>query len=206
MRPYISIDIETTGLDIERSHILQLGWVLDDGVSPIENLKTGNFLIENPVITYGESYAIAMNAWIFAELAKKPSDRKMACETLGGALGALQEDVFTASRLAEAYDKAAGAKHPSDKVQVAGKNVGNFDYPIIKHKIDTELVGTGRATMLKLIDHRFLDVGSIYYSDFGRNPGFNSICELVGIPAINHNALDDAMAVVKCLRHKLKVT
>jgi oligoribonuclease (3'-5' exoribonuclease) len=46
LRPYISIDLETTGLDVEKVQILQIGWVIDDGVSPINSLEKGSILIQ----------------------------------------------------------------------------------------------------------------------------------------------------------------
>ena len=68
IRPYISIDVETTGVDVQSDKILQIAMVFDDGVSHIDELKTVSFLI-NPESEdfHGrlQPVALSMNAWIF---------------------------------------------------------------------------------------------------------------------------------------------
>lgn len=53
MRPYVSIDIETTGISDE-SHILQIAAVYNDLVSPVDELKTFNVAIKYDVMTHCE--------------------------------------------------------------------------------------------------------------------------------------------------------
>ena len=45
LRPYLSIDIETTGLDTRKSEILSIGIILDDGVTPIDQLRRREIFI-----------------------------------------------------------------------------------------------------------------------------------------------------------------
>ena len=70
MRPYVSIDIETTGISDE-SHILQIAAVYDDLVSPIDELKTFNVAIKYDVMTHCEPYAMGINAELLRKLMDK---------------------------------------------------------------------------------------------------------------------------------------
>jgi len=74
-RPYIALDIETTGLNTRKAQVLQVAAVLDDGVSPIEELDRINYVIKQDEINYGEPYALGMNAWIF-QMIKDHKDKK----------------------------------------------------------------------------------------------------------------------------------
>lgn len=70
MRGYVSIDIETTGID-DKSHILQISAVYDDLKSPVEALKRIDIPIKHKVLTHCEPYAMGMNA----DLLKKMMDK-----------------------------------------------------------------------------------------------------------------------------------
>lgn len=212
MRPYISIDLETTGLDTSKVQILQIGWVIDDGVSPIDKLERGSILIQNSEISYGENYALGMNAWIFQELMKKYQDRKYPTMSPQRAIFELMVAVKKAAKLAHDYDVAQGRKKPNQRVQIAGKNPANFDWPIVlnnmKRPVDSVTDAEYQEESLlgvEKVDHRFVDIGAVFYGDFGYNPSFDSICQLANIPPINHDALDDAMAVVIGLRWKMGI-
>jgi hypothetical protein len=214
LRPYIAIDLETTGLDTEKSQILQIGWVIDDGVSPRKELQTGSILIQNDSITYGENYAIGMNAWIFQELMKKPADRKYPTRLPQAGILELMIAIDKAAKLAHDFDVATGVKRPSKKTQIAGKNAGNFDWPIIMNTLKNFASGTysmeheaNQSAIAKTgsVDHRFIDCGAVYFDVFGKNPSFNDINTLIGNTEISHDALDDAMDVVIALRNKLGI-
>lgn len=212
LRPYISVDLETTGLDIEKSQILQIGWVIDDGVSPLESLEKGTVFIQNEKITYGENYAIGMNAWIFQELMKKPAERKYPTLAPQAGIFKLMTIIDKAAKLAHASDVAEGVKKPNQRVQIAGKNVSNFDWPIILNNLKALTVSDSMhehecnmsaQERLSKVDHKFIDVGAVYFDVFGKNPSFNEINSLIGNTEISHDALDDAMDVVIALRNKL---
>jgi DNA polymerase III epsilon subunit-like protein len=59
---YISIDLETTGLDPQNCQILQIGAVIEDTneVKPISELPKFNCVIEHPHYS-GSAFAINMN-------------------------------------------------------------------------------------------------------------------------------------------------
>lgn len=68
---FVSIDIETTGLNSESCQILEIGAVIEDTASmlPIENLPQYSCIIHHHSIT-GSIYAINLNKRIFEILAK----------------------------------------------------------------------------------------------------------------------------------------
>jgi len=70
MRPYLSIDIETTGID-DRSEILQISVVLDDLVSSVSTLNTLDIPIKHKSIDYSEPYALGMNAELLKKMMNK---------------------------------------------------------------------------------------------------------------------------------------
>lgn len=196
IRPYVALDLETTGLDTEKSQILQIGAVLDDGKSPIDQLERINILVENDPILYGEPYAMGLNAWILKELFSKES--KFERTNPPTALKALKAMFDKAAFMGEEYDLAIGKDRPSRKAQVAGKNVGTFDLPIVRN----QGFFLGLGDLLENLDHRHIDVGSMYYDEFGRNAGLNSINKLTGRTEVAHDALEDALDVVHAIRYK----
>lgn len=197
IRPYVSLDLETTGLDLQKSQILQIGAVFDDGKSPIDKLQTLNILVDNETITYGESYAMGMNAWIFKELFDKNS--KFEKQSLTIALQKLWLLLSEAAERAYEWDVANGKQSPRKNIQIAGKNVGSFDLAILANQGAT----VDQAGVTAPADHRTIDVGSMYFEDFGRNAGLNSINKLTGRDGVSHDALQDAFDVVTAIRHKL---
>jgi hypothetical protein len=121
LRPYLALDIETTGLDLEQVHVLQIGWVIDDGVSPIEELKRGSIIINTPEIKYGEPYALWLNGWIFDEMVKAScgKETKYPVLDLGDALNKLADAIKATYELTIKFDEANGEK--PKRIQIAGK-------------------------------------------------------------------------------------
>lgn len=196
MRPYLSIDIETTGID-ERSEILQISGVLDNG-GKIEELVTFDMPIKHESLDYCEPYALGMNA----ELLKKMMDKNF--ETF--------EPKLAASYLVDFMEKMSTTyldeKGKPTKVMFAGKNVASFDIPKLRKFIEKhQNPHSGLLEKFdKLTHYKTLDVGSLYYDVFGDNVSLSKINELTGRKEVSHNALDDAFDVVYAVRHKLDKT
>src|SRR5271166_1491659 len=110
MRPYVSLDLETTGLDTERAEILELGFVYDDGVSPIDKLQKFNFILDLKEITYALFSALHMNARLIKAIHKKEG-----LTPISTAFAALTHMLVIASRDAMNYDETRGRK-PNEKV------------------------------------------------------------------------------------------
>ena len=197
MRPYLSIDIETTGID-DRSSILQISAVIDDLVSPIAALKVLDMPIKHNSIDYSEPYALGMNA----ELLKKMMNKDFRTYSTSEAAVSL---VRFMEEMQRTY---ADDKGRPQKIIFSGKNVASFDIP----KLRLFIVNQDNHTLNLLrrfddmIHYKTLDVGSLYYDVFKDNVSLSKINELTGRNAVSHNALDDAFDVVYAVRHKLGVS
>jgi hypothetical protein len=193
IRPYISLDIETTGLDIEKSNILQLSMVFDDGLTEVHKLKTLDVLIDNDKIDYSEPYAMKMNKWIFDNIDSFDPRYRVVSINLAHELfcGFVDE----CSLIIDRFNKENGVENPKTSVQFAGKNVGQFDLAIIKNQFKKNDLG-----MPENIQHRTLDVGPMYFRHFGYAPTLDEINSMLGNHEVTHNALDDAFNVVDAIR------
>ena len=54
---YVSLDIETTGLNPENCQVLEIGAVIDDGTTPIEECPTFHCYVDHGLIL-GEPFAV----------------------------------------------------------------------------------------------------------------------------------------------------
>lgn len=194
-RTYISIDIETTGID-DRSSILQISAVADDLASPIKQLEFIDMPIKHQSIPYSEPYALGMNA----ELLKKMMDRKFTTFTPKDALSNLVS-FMSGVQKKSAQDKYG--KYP--RVILAGKNVASFDIPKLR-KMFMDFNPEQLGMFDELVHYKTLDVGSLYFDVFKDNVSLSEINKLTGRNQVSHNALDDAFDVVYAVRHKLGVS
>jgi len=185
-RPYVSLDLETTGLDVQASLPLQIAMVFDDGINPVNRLPIFNILIDNSNEQYNgklEHVALRMNMWIFDELIKK---EKSEYKILKPEDARLEVRNFLAKIFAE---------QKGEKLILAGKNVQGFDIQILKNQ---------NYLPNELLKHRVIDIGSLYLPDFGFVPNTEQLGEKLNMK-ITHNALEDAFFVVKAIRMKLGV-
>jgi hypothetical protein len=185
MRPYVSVDIETTGIQ-DNAHILQIAAIYDDLKSPVSELPMYNAVIKYDVMSHCEPYAMGMNA----ELLKKMMDKEFyTCKPHFAA------QTFLTWLLELGYTF-------NNKVLFAGKNVASFDIPKLKHHYDTHY---RNSEFSELVHYKTLDVGSLYFDKFGDNVNLSKINKLTGRKDVSHDALDDAMDVVYAVRYKLGV-
>lgn len=196
-RPYISADIETTGL-ADEAEVLQIAGVIDDGVSPIDQLFTFDYKIKYKSFGYSEPFALKLNATLIEEMTNKETAGNFVTpqEAATGLINAMNN----ASEIAKVYDQANGV-NMNGKVMFAGKNFASFDDPKIRN-----FLAKYTPSLLKeynyLASYKTIDPGSMYYTDFGYNPSLSQINNLTGRQAVNHNALDDAFDVVYAIRYK----
>jgi len=202
-RPYMSLDIETTGLNKEKSEVLQIAAVLDNG-GPLESLPAFNVYIKNPTITHLEDGAFGMNINLMSSIANtKVGDNINGVPVLTLAEAYEQLNIFflNSYKLAYKWDKDNGiGKNYNGKyvrnLQLAGKNVAAFDVPI--------LVSAGKRWNvefpIKSIDYRFLDAGSMFFSKFGYIAGLDDINKLTGRQPVSHDGVRDAKDVIAAVR------
>lgn len=81
---------------------------------------------------------------------------------------------------------------PKQKITFAGKNVATFDIPILNNY--------GLAVKPH---HRVIDVGSMYFADFGYVPSLNEINKMIGRNEVAHTALEDCYDVLAAIRNKV---
>lgn len=206
MRGYVSIDIETTGID-EKSQILQISAVYDDLKSPISELRTIDLPIKWDVMTHCEPYAMGMNA----DLLKKMMNKDFETFSPKSAGLSLIEFLTKCYHSENGFDGVNGIgdfyrkekEGKTKKLVLAGKNVASFDIPKLKAFLKTETYIEEHFN--NLIHYKTLDVGSLYYDVFKDNVSLSKINELTNRPSVSHNALDDALDVVYAVRHKLGV-
>ncbi len=118
--PYISIDIETTGLNPDTCQILEIGAVFEDWKTPVNELKTFNYYVFNtPVV--GEHFALSMphNVRIMRYIATHKAGVHILKE--GEVVHELAEWLIS-------------IKFPvrGESFTPAGKNFGSFDLQFLK--------------------------------------------------------------------------
>ena len=74
--PYVSIDIETTGLDPSKCQTLEIGAAIDDWTKPIEELPLFRRVMAWEEVV-GSPYAMAMNFRLLKSIGNKPRDPEL---------------------------------------------------------------------------------------------------------------------------------
>lgn len=184
-KPYVSIDLETTGLNPETCQILEIGAIIDDWVSPIEKLPRFHCYVIHKQIK-GEPFALAMNAEIL---------RLIANHEVHGHLQFLKPDQV--GRQFAFWLAGNGIK---GKVLAAGKNFAGFDLPFLLKLSDYDCPFRDSVKF----HHRCFDPGSMLFNpklDLDGPPDTKTCMERCGIPGdVKHTALEDAEAVIKMIR------
>lgn len=190
---YVSIDIETTGLDWRTCQTIEVGAVIDDFETPIEKLPTFRCYIDHGIFA-GEPYALSMHAEIFRAIARERSHNLEIFPDIY---------VFKPDKVADHFATwlSKNGIIPWDKFVVAGKNFGAFD----KNFLDL-LPGWKEEIRMH---HRIIDPGSMYYVPGVDDipPNMEECFRRAQLPlVVNHKALDDAFDVVKLIRYKMEST
>jgi DNA polymerase III alpha subunit (gram-positive type) len=172
--PYLSLDIETTGLDRQHVHVLQLAAIYDNG-KDLEKLPTFNEVIRWPVITYGEEYAMHLNRELLEQAFRK-------------------ENVVTLEEARRHFADFLMQVQPKGRITAAGKNVDGFDLPILKNPVN--------GFVLPRVNRRVLDPGSMFTEEFDHVPSLDELNRFLGRSAVSHDALDDCWDVVHAVRYK----
>ena len=222
---YVSIDIETTGLDNDNSQTLSIGLVVEDtnNLKPFDELPKLEVAIIRERLD-GEIFALNMNRDLISDilsykLAKTTEDRK-EIERRTGREYLYEEDV-TKRIFHFLYDNKAldggpdltvdfermvevvnGRTYPAltSKMKpyyfnAAGKNFANFDNKFLERLPRWKQCLRARG--------RTIDP-SILFVDWKNDeaiPGLSLCKERAHLnPHVTHNAIDDAMDIVKLLR------
>lgn len=183
---YVSIDIETSGKRPWCDQILSFAAVIDDFKSPVESLPRWHVVLEWEEI-HGEPFAIAMNSQIIKNIADKDYKNKVKPNRLG-----LEFKNFL---LENGYSQ----KYNRVMLNAAGKNFGSFDFQFLKNH-------EGFEDNI-LIPPRIIDPTSMWLTpEDDKPPDLKQCLERAGVvKEISHDALDDALDVVYCIRADARI-
>jgi oligoribonuclease len=188
---YISIDIETTGLDPLKNDILEIGAYIEDTACSTERDLLPCFHVylwkENYV---GNAHALAMNKGILDQILElKKYDSPLLVHAWQVA------DKF--SKFLFEHRNLWASDNRS--FTVAGKNVAGFDIPFLN-----QLPGWTNEIRLR---HRVIDPAVLYFEPFRDEcpPDLTTCKERANLPVlVTHEALDDAWDVIQLIRYKYK--
>jgi len=195
---YVSIDIETTGLDLETCQVLSIGAVIEDtnDIKPVEELPTFHGVVLSKQLS-GQPYALDMNtdlieAMVYYQTADE--DERIDLERLKGM------KFYEKDQIVEAFYKFLlenGIEPDGDKVHItaAGKNFATFDLKFLER--------LPRWKQWIRVRQRIIDP-SLLYTDWKADdslPGLG-LCKLrAGLPEeVAHDAVEDARDVILLLR------
>lgn len=189
---YLSIDIETTGLDPSVHQILEMAAVLDDTEHP-----------EIPVtdLPYFRALVLADNYTVNPYCAQLHSTGLWQ-EIMGDATKQLPHTIrVDATNLIYYFtDWLIRTTKSDESVFAAGKNFGAFDLQFLKKYAKN----IGKAEKLPF-KHRYFDPGCMYYAPGDTEiPSLPTCLSRAGLAPTNlHTALGDALDVIRVLRPKI---
>lgn len=197
---YLSIDLETTGLDSEKNQILEFGAVLEDtnNILPLDQLPSYHAYVTHPGgnIT-GNVFALNMNAGIIEKL-KNQKDLEgqynfVKVEDLAESfLFWLSQNGFEIKTGDEG--KPTQFKY-SETLNVAGKNFSSFD-KLFLNKVPN-------FNKFIRIRHRVIDPSPLFvdWKNDDSMPSLDDCKKRAGIDGVvTHLAIDDAKDVIAVLR------
>ncbi len=186
MKKYVSIDLETTGLDPETCQILEIGAVIDDWKPGVEDLPTFHCYVDNGLIQ-GEPYGLSMHSKILRYIATggKGAEEEVPILTPDSVAGWFLEWLHE-------HDINPDKRH----ITAAGKNFASFDRQFLKRLPDwTDFIKT---------QHRCIDPGNLYWDprvDGQGLPSTETCKKRAGTPGeVAHTAVEDAFDVVRLIR------
>jgi oligoribonuclease len=214
---YVSIDIETTGINREKCQVLSIGAVIEDTNNPlpIKELPKFHAAIIGREGLYGEPFALNMNKDLIETIVyyqtARDQDEKNDIVTLKRMKFYKEDEIVIAfydwlakNGMIEGVSEFTSSRAiPPKKVylNVAGKNFATFD------KVFLEQLPRWK----QLIDcrSRILDP-AILFVDWESDealPGLGLCKDRAGVNGIvTHNALEDAIDVVEILRTKYVIS
>jgi DNA polymerase III epsilon subunit-like protein len=186
---YVSIDIETTGIDPELDQVIEIGAVIDNlsNPQPINKLRTYRKYVVNKRYS-GNPYAL----WLNSQALKNIHDRNPSYTYLP------PEDI--AESLFSFLSSEFPIKQNKVNLVVAGKNFGSFD----------KLFLTKLPKMNELISfgHRAIDPAMLYFDPKidTELPSSKLCMERAGLAGeVAHTAVEDAIMIIKLIRNYYKI-
>lgn len=196
---YLSIDIETTGLNPKTSDIVQFAAVIDDlkNPKPLQDLPKFEAILLKSNGYQGEPYALSMHSKLFMKIDRALKKNLDTCPETNARFMFLEDlsNALECFLLSNDFQESSNGKI---YVNVAGKNVGQFDLPFLKEKV----TDWGKIKFLS----RIIDPAILFFdiSHDASLPDMKTCVERAGLSEeVAHTALEDALLVVKLIRKKL---
>lgn len=194
---YVSIDIETTGLNPESHQILQIGAVIEDTatVKPLSELPKISLTLEHEEYV-GQPTALSMNSWILDILSRvdrlNKEDRLEYRKQKGIVPVGLAAKQFHLWLLQNGFKKEESGQI---KITAAGKNFGTFDKLFLQK---LPLWSSQVQIKQRVIDPAVLCTEWTEDEDL---PNLNTCIKRLGlIGEVTHDAVQDALDVIRVIR------
>ena len=191
---YASTDIETSGLNPNTSLILEIGIVLDNSRTRVNNNLLEEYLItlpkfhcyvKYPFPIYGDDYAIKMNKDIINIIEEGTHPAIISIDDVSYYM-----DKFLSTYLEEGdWNK---------RIMFAGKNFAGFDRPFLN------LVPNLKQVLDKYFIHRVHDPAELFFNPntMDKTPNLKECLEIAGFnKSVSHTAIEDDYDVIRCLRY-----
>lgn len=180
LKPYVSIDIETTGISPDRCQVIEIGAIVDDWVSPLHHLHLFHCYVMHDLYR-GEPYALSMHTEIFRRISSKKEGYTFCYDQQ---VGRLLKSFLEENKIDPFH------------VLAAGKNFASFDR-IFLEKLPS-------FSCCVRFNHRSYDPGMLFW-----NPDIDSeipdtetcIKRAELLPLVRHTALEDALVTIQLMRH-----
>jgi len=198
---YLSIDIETTGLDPERDQVLEAAFILEDTEKPASTLEKADKLLLLTPAADGRYRVTPTTATMHARLWPLLEG---AYERLYGALSVQQDEHFLClpgaiDTVLASWLRRFGFRNDDPiRIVAAGKNFAGFDWQFLKRVCGWRNVQ---------FHHRVLDPAALCAIPTDTVPPSLGGClaRLGLVPTGEHTALGDAWDVIRILRAKCPV-
>lgn len=201
---YVSIDIETTGLNPSSDQVLEFGAVIEDtnNVLPIDDLPKFRRILIHKNIS-GNPFAIQMNIDIIRQIAFKSKDSDDALTTIPNcdSMFCFPEELAKEFYIWLINNGFQNNSRNKVKIVVAGKNVAGFDMKFLN------------AYAIELDSHvyahqRVIDPGMLYidWEEDDVPPDLKTCKQRAEIDGeVAHTAIDDAIDVIKLVRRYIQI-
>lgn len=182
---YVSIDLETTGLNANSCKILSVGMVVEDtnNLLPFRELPRLELRVSHKTLN-GSLFALNLNKYLIEDILNETPRENIKYTTVDS----LEHDMYNF------FWKSGLVKNTSERVNVAGKNFNGFDRKFLDKVLKYEYFRFGR----RVIDP------STQAADWKKDetlPSLEQIKDRLRILGpVTHAALEDAEDVVLAMR------
>ncbi len=208
---FVSIDIETTGLNPEKHQIIEFGAIIEDTKNPLsfEEIPKFSCIVTHQEIV-GHPFALEMNKRIISilsEFSTKKGKEAIVYKKANSIVGKEQLMHLFKEWLINNLELDP-FKKPT--IVVAGKNFESFDKKFI-NKINTDCSPELGYSPYPLVEfsRRVIDPASLYvdWENDDCLPSLDECLHRAGISKkVSHNAIEDAWDVIQVLRKKYKTS